>query len=104
MGMPSLGEAWSGYKTWSSELGIAGRPGERDDVADVGHAGGVDDRPLEAQAEPGVGYGPEAPEVAVPAVLLLGEVQLVEPGVEHVEPLLALGAADDLADARGQHV
>ncbi len=34
-----------------SELGVARRARERDDVADILHAGGVDDRPLEAEAE-----------------------------------------------------
>src|SRR3954470_20724686 len=82
-----------------SELGVARRAGEGDHVADVGHAGGVEDRPLETEAEPGVGDGAVASQVAIPAVRLPEEAHLIEAGVEHVEPFLALGAADDLADA-----
>ena len=49
---------------------------EGDHVADVGHAGGVDDRALEAEAEAGVGHGAVAAQVAVPPVGLLVEAHL----------------------------
>jgi hypothetical protein len=80
------------------------RPRERDHVADVLDAGGVLDRALEAEAEAGVGHGAVAAQVAVPPVVLLGQAHLVHARVEHVEALLALAAADDLADAGRQHV
>src|SRR5947209_17430677 len=73
-----------------SKLGVARRARERDHIADIGHTGGVNDRPLEAEAEPGVRHGAVAPQVAVPAVLLFRQSQLIEPGVEHLQPLLAL--------------
>src|SRR5690606_19574977 len=74
-----------------------------DGVADVGQAADVDDQALEAQAEARVRDGAVAAEVAVPAVVLAVEAELVHARVEHVQALLALRAADDLADARGQH-
>src|SRR6516165_8991669 len=45
-----------------------------------------------------------APEVAVPGVVLLVDAALGHAAVQHVEPLLALAAADDLADSRRQYV
>src|SRR3546814_991042 len=45
-----------------------------------------------------------AAEVAVPVVVLAVEAELVHACVKHVQPLLALRTADDLADARRQHV
>ena len=51
------------------ELGLARRARERDHVADVLHAGRVDDRALEAEAEAGVRHGAVAAQVAVPAVV-----------------------------------
>src|SRR5690606_1388406 len=82
------------------ELGGAGGAGERDDVADVFHAGDVHEQAFEAEAEAGVGDGAEAPEIEVPGVG--GLVETVRPDLfaEHVEALFALAAADDLADAR----
>ena len=44
------------------------------------------------------------PQVAVPVVLFFGQPHFIEAGVQDVEPLLALGAADQFADAGGQYV
>src|SRR5712671_6503026 len=87
-----------------SEFRVARRSGEGDHVADIGHSGGVEDRTFKAQAEAGVGHGAVAAKVAVPGVGVLVEVHLVEAAVEDVEAILALGAADDLADAGGEDV
>src|SRR5262245_25351317 len=83
-----------------SEFGVARRARERDDVTDVGHPRGVDDRPLEPEAKSGMRHRAVSPEVAIPAVVFLGQAELVQSGIEHVESLLALGAPDDFADPR----
>src|SRR5690606_37844320 len=88
----------------ASERGQAGRARVGDGVADVGQAADVDDQALEAQAKAGMRHGAVAAEVAVPAVLGRVQAELGHAPVEHVQALLALAAADDLADARSQHV
>src|SRR5436305_830678 len=80
------------------------RPGERDRVAHIGEAGDVGDGALEAQPEAGVRHRAVAAQIAVPAVVLLVDAALRHARVQHLEPLLALAAADDLADARRKHV
>src|SRR5690606_11682988 len=72
-----------------------------DGVADVGQPAHVDDQALEAEAEAGVRHRAVAAEVAVPGVGLRVQAELRHARVEHVQALLALRAADDLADARG---
>src|SRR5689334_20931456 len=90
---------------WASlEVGLLGGAREWDHVADVLDAGGVLDGALEAEAEAGVWDGAVAAEVAVPPVVLGIEAHLGDAAVEDVEALLALAAADDLADAGGEHV
>src|SRR5437899_7991874 len=81
------------------ELGLARCTRERDHVADVLDPGRVLDRALEAETEPGVRHGAVAAQVAIPPVVFCGEPDLGDPAIEYVEPLLALAAADDLADA-----
>jgi hypothetical protein len=49
-----------------SELAVAGRPREGDDVADVAHAGDEHQQALETKAESGVGDGAVFPEVRIP--------------------------------------
>src|SRR5690606_18514673 len=88
----------------SLELGRAGGARERNDVADVLHAGHVHEQALEAEAEAGVGDGAEASEIEVPGVGGFGEAVRSDLFPEHVEALLALTAADALADARREHV
>src|SRR6266849_538235 len=83
---------------------VSRRSRKRDRVADVGEAGRVGDRALEAEAEAGVGDGAVATEIAVPGVVLLVDAALGHARIEHFEPLLALAAADDLADPRRQDV
>src|SRR5688572_18636121 len=94
-------------KTWSVPdlvAGVAGGPWKGDGVAHVGQAGDVGDGALEAQAEAGVRHAAVAAQVAVPGVVLAVDAELRHARVEDLEPLLALAAADDLADARRQHV
>ena len=71
---------------------------ERDRVAYVGEAGHIGERALEAEAKARVRHGAIAAQIAVPAVILLVEADLGDALVEYVESLLALAAADDLAD------
>src|SRR2546421_10816868 len=85
-------------------LGVPRRARERYGVAHVGEPGDVSHRALEAQAEAGVRHGAVATQVAIPAECFLVDADLVHPCVEELEPLLALAAADDLADARREHV
>src|SRR5260370_40407814 len=83
---------------------IPRRPRERDRVAHVGQPRDIGERALEPQAEARVGHGAVAAEIAVPGVVLLVDAALRHAGVQHIEPLLALAAADDLADPGRQHV
>src|SRR5262245_51739741 len=85
-------------------LGVAGRTRERDRVAHVREPGRVRDRALEAEPEAGVRHGAVAAQVAIPGEALLVDADLRHARVEAIEPLLALAAADDLADARREHV
>ncbi|MNF78279.1 hypothetical protein D3C84_604550 [compost metagenome] len=45
-----------------------------------------------------------ATQVAIPPVIFLVQAHLGQTGIQHLETLLTLGATDDLADPRGQHV
>src|SRR5438876_11540871 len=87
-----------------SIAGIPRGPWKRNDVADVSEPGDIRDRSLEAEAEPGVRHRAVTAQVSIPAVVRLVEIRFVHSRVEHVEPLLALAAADDFADARREHV
>ena len=76
----------------------------RQDVADVAHAGQIHDQALEAQTVAGVLAGTVAAQVKVVLVLLGIHAQVLDAGLEQIQALLALGATDDLADARHQAV
>src|SRR6202035_3428092 len=91
-------------KVVSSIPRVAGSPRERDCVADVGEASDVGQRALEAEAEAGVRHGAVAAQIAVPGIVLLVDVALGHARIQYFEPLLALAAADDLADPRRQYV
>src|SRR6266511_3785249 len=84
--------------------GVPGSPGKGDHVAHIGKPRRVSHGALEAEPESRVRDRPVAAEVAIPAVVLLVEPGPGHAGVEHVEPLFALAAADDLADARREHI
>ena len=73
-------------------------------VPDVADAGEVHHHALEAQAETGVAAGAVAAQVQVPPVVLGVQAQLVHPLLQHLDALLTLRAADDLADAGHQAV
>mmetsp|Transcript_19201 Transcript_19201/g.67773 ORF Transcript_19201/g.67773 Transcript_19201/m.67773 type:complete len:606 (+) Transcript_19201:86-1903(+) len=77
---------------------------ERDHVADVRHAGDVHDEALEAEAEAGVRHGAVPAQVEVPLQRLLLDTHLLHARLQHLELLLALRPADQLADARHQDV
>ena len=64
---------------------MTGRAGERDDIADVGHPGRVDDRPFQSEAETRMGHSAIATEIPVPPVRLRIEAELLEVsrGVPH---------------------
>src|SRR5271169_6376360 len=83
---------------------VAGGARERDRVAHVGEAGDVGEGALKAEAEAGMRHRAVAAQVAVPGVVLAVDVALGHARVEHFEPLLALAAADDLADPGCEHV
>ena len=82
----------------ASKLRIPRRPRERNHIANIRHAGRIKNRALKAQAEAGVRHGAVAAQVAVPPVIFLVQLHLVEAIVEHVQPFLALRTADDFAD------
>src|SRR5512132_3180148 len=83
---------------------MAGGPREGDHIADVGETGHIGDGALETEPEPRVRHGAVAAQVAVPGVGRGIEAHGHDALVEHLQPLLALRAADDLADAGGEHV
>src|SRR6516164_11027419 len=83
---------------------ISRRARKRDRVAHIGEPRHIGERALEAEPKARVRHGAVAAQIAVPAVVLLVDAALGHAGVEHVEALLALAAADDLADARRQHI
>src|SRR5215472_12000355 len=77
---------------------------EGDGVAHIGEAGDVGEGALEAEAEAGMRHSAVAPQIAVPGVLVLVDAALGHGLVQYLEPLLALAAADDLADPRRQYI
>src|SRR5262245_564017 len=86
------------------ELRVSRRPRAGDHVANVRHAGHELHGPLQAEPEAGMRHGAIAAQIEIPPVRLRVELLLAHPLFEHVQPLLALAAADDLADARHEHV
>ena len=74
------------------------------DVADIGNAGEVHDQTLEAQTVACVSAGAVAAQIEVPPVVVGVQTQLVHACKQNVEALLALRAADDLADAGNKAV
>src|SRR5512138_2010941 len=87
-----------------SELRVLRRARERNHVADVRHAGRILNRALEAEPEARMRDRAVAAQIAIPAVVMLVEMHRIHAPVEIVETLLTLRAADDLADARREHV
>src|SRR5215475_15399106 len=83
---------------------IPRRPRKRDGVADVGEARDVGERALEPQAEARVRHRAVAAEIPVPGVVLLVDGAFGHAGVEHVEALLALTTADDLANPGREYI
>src|SRR2546423_1539507 len=59
---------------------------------------------LENQAEAGMRHRAVAAQVAIPTVVFLVETRGAHPGIEYLEALFALTAADDLADTGREHV
>mmetsp|Transcript_60942 Transcript_60942/g.196362 ORF Transcript_60942/g.196362 Transcript_60942/m.196362 type:complete len:427 (-) Transcript_60942:147-1427(-) len=75
-----------------------------DHIPDVLNSRGQHAQPLQAQAKACVRHGAETPEVAVPPIVFGIQVHLLGPPVQHVQPLLALGATNDLTDGWRQHI
>src|SRR5699024_3818857 len=78
--------------------------GVREHIADVAYTGEVHNHALEAQAVAGVLRAAVAAQIQVPPVILGLHAQLFDAALQQVQPLLALAAADDLADAGHQTV
>src|SRR5438067_9089880 len=90
--------------TRESVFGVARSPRKRDRVAHVGKPRDVGDGALETEAKARVRHAAVAAEIPAPAHRFLVDADLAHAGVEHVEPLLALAAADDLTDAGREDV
>mmetsp|Transcript_32863 Transcript_32863/g.98298 ORF Transcript_32863/g.98298 Transcript_32863/m.98298 type:complete len:242 (-) Transcript_32863:908-1633(-) len=88
----------------ASKVARAGVAREGDHVADVWDAGDVADEPLEAESVARVGDRPVPAEVDVPPVVLRVEPRLLHLAQQHRQPLLALAAADELADTGHEQV
>src|SRR5690348_2354128 len=104
---PGWGRWWGSDTTWQarySEFGRSGRSWVGDGVADVGQSADIDQQALEAEAEAGVRHRAVAAQVTVPVIGGRIEPELDHSPVEVVQSLLALRTADDLADARREHV
>src|SRR3954470_21390704 len=80
-------------------LRASGRARKRNGIAHVHQASDVGHRAFEAEPKAGVGNGAVTAQVPVPLVAFLARLQLFHPCVEYFQALLALAAADDLADA-----
>src|SRR5699024_12619761 len=96
---PDLHRPWGVCSCLKLDLRVAHGTGMQLYVPDVADAGEVHHHALEAQAETGVAAGAVAAQVQVPPVVLGVETQLVHALLQHLDTLLTLGAADDLADA-----
>src|SRR5712671_6480028 len=83
---------------------VAWRARKRDGVAHIGKTGDISERALEPQPETRVWHRAVAAQIAVPGVVLLVDAALHHARVQHLEPLLALAAADDLTDPWCEHV
>src|SRR5215510_7306432 len=93
-----------GCRNRTSVPRVAWRPRKRNRIAHVRQPRDVRHRALEPEPEPRVRYRAVATQVAIPAVVLLVYVMLVQSRIEHIESLFALTTPDDLADPRGEHI
>src|SRR5215510_10916958 len=82
------------------EVRISGRARERDDVADIFEAGEIHHHSFQSQTEAGVGDGAVPTQVEIPPIRLFIQAAVTEPLQKHIVAILALAAADDLADPR----
>src|SRR2546426_2507151 len=82
----------------TSELRVARYARKGYHVTDVLHSRDELHRALEAETEARVRHRAVAAEIQIPPVLVLGQVALPDAALQHFEAVLALRAADDLAD------
>ena len=73
-------------------------------IADVADARQIHHHALEAEAEARVTAGAVTAQVAVPPVILGIHAEIADALLEQLDALLALAAADDLADAGNEAV
>src|SRR4051794_12557782 len=74
------------------------------DVSDVFHARYVHHKPLEAEAETGVGSGAVAVKIEIPPIRFEGQTGFKDAPLQHVVALLSLRTSDNLADAGSEDV
>src|SRR5690606_29123679 len=86
------------------KLGVAGRTRKGDHVANVLHAGEVEEHAFEAKTEASVRHCAESTQIEIPKVGLLGHFLFLHALLEYVESFFTLGAADDLANSRNKDV
>src|SRR5204862_4875396 len=73
-------------RTWVDlELGVARRPGERDDIANVRHAGNEHKHALETEAEAGMWDSAVAPKIQIPFVIGWIEMMSTYVFLQHFE-------------------
>src|SRR5260370_25829537 len=87
-----------------SKLRALRRAREWNHVADVAHAGQKQQHPLQAEAEARMRHRAVAAQIKIPPVRGRVEALLLHTLFEHVETLLALAAANDLADAGDEYI
>ena len=88
----------------ASEIGVARRAREGNDVADVFQSGKIHHDSLQSEAEAGVRDGAESSQIEIPPVRFLIETAGAQTLQEDIVSFFALTAADDLTDPRYQHV
>src|SRR5262249_11068365 len=82
------------------KIRISRRAREGNHVADIFEAGEIHHHSFQSQTEAGVGDGAVPTQVEIPPIRLFIQAAVTEPLQEHIVAILALAAADDLADPR----
>lgn len=78
--------------------------GEGDDISDVLHSSNKHEHALKAHAEAGVRATAVFTEVEIPAVFVQAESFLFHVGLQYIDALLTLCAADNFANARHEEI
>src|SRR6266540_5478462 len=87
-----------------SKFQMLWRPGEGNDITDIGHPRDGHQEALEPEAETGVRYGTESSNVEIPPVVLSIHTRFLHPPFEPLEAFFALTATDEFSHSRDQQI